>query len=211
MTLFTPERTASPSIVEVEVESPHYTLETFRALVESPAYAHKELELWEGEIIEVSKPNPLHHRVVLLLVHQLMLYLDQQPHLGEVFGDNTEFAPSDEVLVVPDAAFIRAAKIRLPYPQSFPFVPDIAVEVISPSNRHDEMLAQVELYLRYGSEQVWLLYPEERSLHIYTGVAGDLRLRRLSAQDTLTAETLLPGLRLKVAQCFPPLPAPSQE
>lgn len=190
------------------VHSSPITLAEFLAFIELPENAERDFELWEGEIIEMPKPNPLHNEIALLIAMYLKFYTLQQTGIGVVFGDNTEYSPADDVLVIPDVSFIAADKVIYPYPQSFPFTPTIAVEVISPSNSHHEMLSKIDLYLHYGTQQVWLVYPQDQAIHIYQATDdGDLRVRRWGATDTLTVPDLLPEFRLSVAECFPAMPA----
>lgn len=178
------------------------TVAEFRTIAEHPDHQDKELELWEGEIIEMPKPNPLHNRIVAEVLYWLMNYLKQYPELGEAFGDNNEFAPTDTVLVVPDASFISRAKLTYPYPQSFPFMPDLAVEVVSPANSADDLAQKTDQYLRYGARMVWEVYPKEQFVRVYTLEEGQLVMRQFGKEDTLSDIAFLPAFSLPVAQLF---------
>jgi Uma2 family endonuclease len=184
-----------------EWDSPRLTLADLRDFASQ--HPEAEWELWEGEIIEMPKPNPLHNRVSVDVAFFLIAYLKQHPHLGEAFGDNTEFAPSDDVLVVPDASFISRAKLSYPYPQSFPFMPDLVVEVVSPGNSADEMARKTDQYLRYGALMVWEVYPKEQFVRVYQQAEGQTQMRQYGLDDRLEGIAFLPGFTVEIRQLFP--------
>jgi Uma2 family endonuclease len=197
------EMLTRPLIIEPtpEWDSPHLTLADLRDFASQHPQA--EWELWEGEIIEMPKPNPLHGHICAEVLFALMSFLRHHPQLGRAFGDNTEFAPTEDILVVPDASFISAAKLRYPYPQSFPFMPDLAVEVVSPGNSADEMARKTDQYLRYGSLMVWEVYPKEQFVRVYQQEQGQTQMRQYGLADRLENIAFLPGFSVDVRQLFP--------
>jgi Uma2 family endonuclease len=176
-------------------------------VADSPDYQDLEVELWEGELVEMAKPNPYHSLIVLEIIFRLRLYLQQNPALKfTVFHDNTEFAPTEDILIVPDVAVVPSHLLSLPLPQSLPFMPLLAVEVLSPGNSAPEMDRKLYLYFRYGVQFYWEVYPESRSVRVYRlNESGQLVGQLLTASDTLTGDPLIPGFSLPVAQLFPTL------
>jgi len=88
------------------------------------------------------------------------------------------------------------------FDRSRPFsgAPDLAVEVVSPSESTADIMAKVSDYLRYGTEQVWVIYPLKEELHQY--LKDDNAPRIFLANDTLIAETLFPQLKITIADLF---------
>jgi Uma2 family endonuclease len=74
-----------------------------------------------------------------------------------------------------------------------PYAPDIAVEVLSPSELVLDLNHKVRDYLSAGSQEVWLLDPENCELHVRTKTG----IRLLQTRDTLETP-LLPGLSVLV-------------
>jgi Uma2 family endonuclease len=113
---------------------------------------------------------------------------------------------------IPDWAFVsyeRWPKDR-PHPLTGNFrdvVPDIAAEVVSPTDPADELLVKVREYLRGGVRLVWVVYPAAREVHAYRPGVRDVRV--YLADDELDAGDILPAFRTPVGPLFPPTEAPA--
>ena len=86
-------------------------------------------------------------------------------------------------------------------------VPDIAAEVVSPTDPADELLVKVREYLRGGVRLVWVVYPAAREVHAYRPDSRDVRV--YLADDELDAGDILPGFRTPVGPLFPPTEPPA--
>lgn len=80
-----------------------------------------------------------------------------------------------------------------------PGAPDLAVEVLSPSNRVSETHAKVADYLAAGTTLVWVVDGKAREVHSYRHL---LEPEVLTGADALVAEDLLPGFSTPVATIF---------
>jgi len=126
-------------------------------------------ELLEGELIEVPSPTPEHQDIVYAILNALKLYLQEHRSQGAAYAD-VEFALADHVRLRPDVCVLLAEKARQLDRRRIPIpgAPDLAIEVISPS----ESLGKIQSYLRHGAAEVWQVYPESRVLEIYKGENG---------------------------------------
>jgi Uma2 family endonuclease len=116
----------------------------------------------------------------------------------------------------PDVAFV--AYDRWPFtepfeedPPVFDIVPNLAVEVNSPSNTLDEMLDKNRDYFFAGVQQVWVILPRQRQVYVYD--APD-QVRILTEKHELEGGSVVPGFRLSLTQMFaapvrPTSPPPS--
>lgn len=111
----------------------------------------------------------------------------------------------------PDLAFVSYD--RWPKDKALPYtgvaldvVPDLAVEVVSPGDEADPLIAKAREYLRGGVRLVWVIYPLTREVHAY--LPGVRELRVFFAEDDLEAPNVLPGFRVSVASLFPPVADP---
>lgn len=103
-------------------------------------------------------------------------------------------------------AFEKWAKDR-PLPDSdWVVVPNLAVEIVSPSNRYQELIEKKNEYFQVGVEEVWIVVPSAREISIYES-GGDVRIVNGSA--VLTAERLLPGFKMLLDDLFGPVPKAS--
>ncbi len=173
----------------------------FRHFEALPQNMHRRFELLEGELIEMPSPSPLHQWIVAELLYWLKAFLRTNP-LGYAFGDNLDYEPAEGVIVKPDASFVsyqRAPSL----PEAFKIMPDLAVEVISPSNTEREMLRKVQLYFAHQTQVVWVVYPDQRMVRVYTPAAQGVNVRQWVEGETLEGGALLPDFALPIADLFP--------
>lgn len=159
-------------------------------------------ELIDGQ----KKATPPMGVFACLIATDLAYWLNQYArtqNLGLVFAE-TLFRLSDTVSRRPDLAFV--SRDRLPGssvmradPAQFNFAPDLAVEVISPTNSAVEVEEKTLEYLEAGVKLVWIIYPRLERFHVIQSTAGS---RVLSAADTLDGEPVLPGFQLPLSRLF---------
>ena len=82
--------------------------------------------------------------------------------------------------------------------------PDLAVEIVSPTNTFNDVLDRVEEYLNAGVPNVWVAAPAQQHLYVYR---HDGTLARYRVHEILKDEPALPGLTFKIADIFPQRPA----
>jgi Uma2 family endonuclease len=106
----------------------------------------------------------------------------------------------------PDVAFITFD--RWPEERPIPYrgnpvdvVPNLIVEVASPTDEAEDLVAKAHEYLRAGAQLVWVVYPRVRQLYAYTAV--DAAPRVFTEADTLDAGDILPGFSTPMAPLFP--------
>ncbi len=104
---------------------------------------------------------------------------------------------------IPDISFIRKANIIKDWDinRHYPGTPDLAIEVLSPSNDADTMLQKVRVYLERGTEQVWLVYPEAAEIHLYLRDHPQ-QVRVYRSGDKLDASAFFPSVEIIVAELF---------
>jgi Uma2 family endonuclease len=103
----------------------------------------------------------------------------------------------------PDVAFISRDRwpIDEPAPQAeaWDVVPDLAVEVVSPTNSASDLVEKIEDYLRVGVRQIWAVYPVQEVVHVFDSPTTARILRR---DDTLEGGEVVAGFRLPLATLF---------
>jgi Uma2 family endonuclease len=103
----------------------------------------------------------------------------------------------------PDVAFIsfdRWARNRpVPQTRSWAVVPDLAIEIVSPTNTADEVAEKLEEYFRVGVRSVWVVYPRQFKVYDYR---SPTELRVLAAGDELDGGDVVPGFRVRLEAIF---------
>ncbi|GIL13497.1 MAG: hypothetical protein BroJett038_22170 [Chloroflexota bacterium] len=167
----------------------------------------RRFEVINGEIIEM-QPTSILHVIMMSNVFEILKAYAVSHRLGFVFPDNLLYILHMDVETgvretrSPDVSFVRKGRITRSTDLTRPFLgaPDLAVEVVSSGEDADMLLAKIRDYFAYGSEQVWVLYPTQRELHQF--IRGEKGARHYTDGDVLAAETLFPGLALRINDLF---------
>lgn len=109
----------------------------------------------------------------------------------------------------PDIAFVsKGRRPRGPIPRqaAWEVAPDLAVEVVSPTNLADEVDAKVVEYFEAGVRLVWVLFPETRRMYIYESLE---RMRAIGVNDQLDGGDVLPGFSVRLGDLFATLDDPN--
>ena len=103
----------------------------------------------------------------------------------------------------PDIAFISYEKWpkgrRFPSDNAFLIVPDLMIEVVSPTNLANEVEEKVVEYLEAGVRMVWVVHPTTARIYIHDGLSS---VRVVTRNDELDAGHVLPGFRIPLDQIF---------
>ena len=160
-------------------------------------------EIIDGQ--EVAKPimGAFEHVVMSVLATELAIHAKQH-NLGLVIPEGLfRIHPSGRRMRMPDVAFVSQERWgrdrKVTSANGIDVVPDLAVEVVSPTDDAVAVLAKVREYQAAGVVQVWLVYPKGREVHIFEGATG---VRIIRADGTLDGGALLPDFRLTLAELF---------
>ncbi len=174
------------------------TAEEFERLALLPENADRRLELIGGDIVEVVSNN-YSSIVASRISFFIQLYLMQHGVAGYVTGADGGYCVGDE-RYIPDVAFVSKSRQPAPSRDAYNAIaPDLAVEVLSPSDQQDVLRLKIVNYLAAGTT-VWVVNPDNQTVEVYT---PGQRAYRLGSADTLTGGDLLPGFALPVKDIFP--------
>ena len=159
-------------------------------------------ELVRGELRVTPPPGAPHGVAGSNLVFTLTTHV-RRHGLGRVFGDSVgyELVRLPRTVRVPDGSFVRAE--RLPAEGIgaglLNFAPDLAIEVLSPSESASELEEKLDDYLFSGTPLIWVVDPVRRTVMI---VAADAPVRWLREGDSLDGGTVIPGFTCPVSDIF---------
>ena len=148
------------------------------------------------------------HGALTVRIGRLLDEFVEAHDLGVCCGAETGFIlrRDPDTVRAPDAAVVL--KSRIPdtgIPSGYwPFAPDLAVEVISPSDRLAEVHVKTAEYFAAGTRLVWLVEPETRMVHVYRSLQ---EVEVVGTEQDLDGGEVLPGFRCVMRRLFDSVPA----
>ncbi len=175
------------------------TLLTAEQFDNYPFEEDKRYELDEGELIEMTRPAYWHNRVVKNLLFALEVYF-RKHRTGEALISENLYALTASTRRAPDVAVILGDHYEeLQRAKVIPIIPDIAAEVLSPSETTRMIHRKLKQYFDAGVKEVWLIHPDAREMEVWTKPAQ--LSRALGSGEALTSP-LLPEFELLLAELF---------
>jgi len=161
-------------------------------------------ELIEGELVEMSPTGEEHGDIASELNMRIRLFVKEQS-LGRVTAAETGYVlwenpAGKNTVLAPDVGFM--SKSRLSSTRSSKFVqgaPDLAVEVLSPTDSYPKTLKKVNLFLKYGTRIVWIVDPKDKTVAEHR---PNTEPEIFDVSDTLNGGDVLPGFTLSVKDIF---------
>lgn len=171
-----------------------------------PGYEHLEIAdgQWVGfESAEDEMTTGEEHGWIESLLIVFLAGFAIAHKLGRVYpGDVTyvlDGQPSGiRALREPDVSFVSEANVT-PTKGFVYGTPDLAIEIVSPSQGYPEMLLKAEEYFHAGAKQVWVVLPDLQQIDVLT---PEGKVSKNGVSDTISGGALLPGFTLKVADIF---------
>ncbi|MDD9974270.1 MAG: Uma2 family endonuclease [Candidatus Poribacteria bacterium] len=154
-------------------------------------------EYMKGKLIPMAPPTMEHGEISMSLSLLLGVHI-RENGLGRLYPADTDFKLGDR-LVKPDVAFVSTARLPENRNQASPIAPDLAVEVVSPSDVFRRVIEKAFAYLEAGTQIVWIVEPTSQTVRVYR---SEMPIRVLGIKDTLTGEDVVEGFSCQVAQLF---------
>ncbi len=155
-------------------------------------------ELVEGELV-VSPTGFRHESMVGRLIFRL-LGIARERELGEVCGSSLGCWMKNGNLRSPDVSFVSKARVEALGNAVDNFLqgaPDLAVEILSPSDSISKLKDKAVEYFESGAQLVWIVDPRHKTVTvIYPGKPE----RVLGMDDRLDGEDLIPGFSMPVSE-----------
>lgn len=170
----------------------------------------ERVELIEGKIFKMSPaPNISHQNVSLRLTNILYTSLENKKcnlfvaPFDVVLLNKKKSTPEKEIytIVQPDLCIICDEQ-KLADGKKCVGAPDLIIEILSPGNSKKEMNIKFDLYEEAGVLEYWLVYPEEKGIHIYTLQNGKYIGLKPVAEDQILKSPLFPELEVDLAKVF---------
>ena len=153
-------------------------------------------EYVKGELVPMSPPTRIHSKISVNVIRHLDQHV-RENQLGEVHVEAT-FQVGERALK-PDVAFMPTSQLDGDENTGFLIPPDLAIEVLSPTDVQWRVVDKAFAYLNAGTRLVWVLDPRSKTVTVYRS-ENDMAL--LTREDTLTGGDVVPGFTCQVSQLF---------
>ena len=195
-----PDLLDGPRSEAIAIEPKRMTAEEFAA-----KHENDRVELIDGYVVEKAMPNREHGWICAMMSGFLFVYLRERDigravsHDGFISLRGVE--RGRDTVYGPDIAYFSYERMpRGPISREVSdTVPEIAVEVKSPSDSWSYVFGKMGDYLRGGVSVVVILDPESQSGSVYRANANQTTL---GIDDTLTIPEILPGFEVRVGDLF---------
>ena len=163
----------------------------------------ERFELINGVAYAMAAPNTAHQLIVSAITGEFHSFLKGKkckaipsPYDVRLFYEEDE---SDDTVVQPDLVVVcDPEKLG---PEGCRGAPDLVVEILSPSNTAIEMNRKLELYMKAGVREYWIIDPEQKSVVIYRFNGDRNGIFNMRNNDTLKTD-LFPGLEIPLETVF---------
>ena len=155
-------------------------------------------ELIKGELLTMPPPEFKHGRVVANLTMLLGPHVKAN-NLGYVCTETGyKLETNPDTVLGPDVSFVARKRVDEVPDGYYAGAPDVAVEVLSPSDRPSRVQRKTELWLSLGAKSVWVVNPKQRTVEVFRS-SGERKL--LHESDELVDDTV-PGFHVPVSEIF---------
>ena len=150
---------------------------TYRDLQPIPETNAVRYEILDGHLY-VTPAARLNHQLVATNLTTLMYSLAEERGLGEVVG-HVDVVVRQDMLFVPDLIFIRAERMGIADPEGAVHgVPDLVIEILSPSTRRYDRELKRRHYLESGVAELWLIDIDAREIEVWRPAADEPTIAR---------------------------------
>ncbi len=172
---------------------PHRTM-TMEEFLENDLEGY---EYVKGKLIPMAAAAIVHGEIGINLIIPLGIYV-RENNLGRLYSLETTFQLGDRV-VKPDIAFVSVERLSDEKFKGFPDAPDLAIEIVSPTDKQYDVTEKALVYLKAGTRLVWVIEPVMKTVMVYR---SETDITLLNYEDTLTGEDVVEGFTCPVAELF---------
>lgn len=158
-------------------------------------------ELINGELEKMPPPGFPHSRIATRLMVPLAQFVSDHD-LGEVFSEvGVKLTSNPDTVLAADVTFITKQRLEEAGEVAgyWSGPPDLAVEVLSPSDRPSKVKTRISRWFGYGARQVWIVNPKDRMVTVHRSPTDSTTF---SGSDYLEAQDILPGFRISLDRIF---------
>jgi Uma2 family endonuclease len=161
----------------------------------------KRYEILDGDLFVTPAPSPRHQKVSRKLQFFLMLALER-PGLGEVYDAPIDVILSRHDIFQPDLVFIRRENLHIVGAKNIQGVPDLLVEILSPSTRRTDVLLKSRVYARFRVPAYWIVDPDIDRIELFELEGESYRAAQVASRPEVLRPAAFPDLEIPLDEVF---------
>lgn len=180
----------------MEIITPRFTYADLRQMPDDG----RRYEVIEGELCVSPAPKTRHQQASMAL--SILLGRAQEAGFGQALAAPVDVYLDDQNGVEPDLLFILTEHLDIITEDDVRGVPDLVVEILSPSTRARDLGAKLRLYARFGVRVYWVVDPEAETVAVFEPSGGGYEQKAVLRRSDTLACGLFPGIEMPVARVF---------
>jgi Uma2 family endonuclease len=173
---------------------------TYQDYLDLPDDGNK-YEIIEGELIMSPAPFTIHQIVKGNLYFEMRKFIVDKK-IGTIFDAPTDVVLSETNIVQPDILFILKDNSYIITDANIKGVPDLVVEVISPSTGYYDLTSKKDIYEKFGVREYWIVDPKKQRIEIYENTGQKFELNQRAEKEGKITSQVLKGLQLSLKKIF---------
>src|SRR6266568_6574316 len=178
----------------LEKQAKRWTYEEYYKLDDDQRY-----EIIGGNLLMAPAPDTWHQDWSRKLFRLIDRFVTKN-NRGEVFYAPIDIVFDEENTVQPDIVFIATPNLQIIQRRAIFGVPDLLVELVSPSSVRRDRYDKKQLYARFGVKEYWIGDPANKALEILTLKSGNYELHCSAEEKGKLTSLLLPGLEFDLSE-----------
>jgi Uma2 family endonuclease len=173
-----------------------YTVEDYMMLEEGAPF-----QLINNELIMSPSPNPFHQAIVARLSKIILVFLENEQNAAYTAGSVDVVFDKNNVFQ-PDFLYVSEERVNEIVKERVEGSPDMAIEILSPSNAYYDLIQKKEVYEKYGVKEYIIFDPIAKNAHLHALKDGVYYLHQKAQQNELLHSLVLPGFSFDLNYIF---------
>jgi len=158
-------------------------------------------EIFNGELLMVPAPSTDHQEISGNIGFLIWSFVKQKG-LGKVFNAPVDVVFDDDEVFQPDIIFIKSENQSIIGKNAIQGVPDLIVEIVSPSSTFYDTIEKKDIYRKYGVKEYWIIFPDEKVIEVLSLEKGEYLEFCKSKKEGIVKSKILEGLEINSKDVF---------
>ena len=158
-------------------------------------------EIFNGELLMVPAPSTDHQEISGNIGFLIWSFVKQKG-LGKVFNAPVDVVFDDDEVFQPDIIFIKSENQSIIGKNAIQGVPDLIVEIVSPSSTFYDTIEKKDIYRKYGVKEYWIIFPDEKVIEVLSLEKGECLEFCKSKKEGIVKSKILEGLEINSKDVF---------